>query len=348
MNSEVTPTAAAGLTSRERVIRTLRQQPVDRVPRHVWALPGVSMYRKQELAELLRLYPGDFAGPDYHYGSGRRCRGNPYEVGEYTDDWGCTWKVAEPGVTGEVKEPPLTDWSALDHYALPWELLDKADLSQVNASCARSDCFMLIGTETRPFERMQFLRGTENLFLDLAYGEREVYLLRDQLHEFFCREMTMWAATDVDGVSFMDDWGTQRTLLISPALWREFYKPLYKEYCDILHSHNKFVFFHSDGNIELIYPDLVEIGVDAVNSQLFCMDIERLGRLFAGKITFYGEIDRQHILPFGTVQEVREGVQRVAAALMPCERTGIIAQCEWGIRDPAENIRAVFAAWNEK
>ena len=156
----------------------------------------------------------------------------------------------------------------------------------------------------------------------------------------------MWANTDVDGVSFMDDWGTQKTLLISPNIWREFFKPLYKDYCDILHKKGKFVFFHSDGNIEHIYPDLIEIGIDAVNSQLFCMDIEKLGELYAGKITFWGEIDRQHILPFGTVDDVRNAVTRVSKALIKGKRTGVIAQCEWGVKDPKENIEAVFETWN--
>jgi uroporphyrinogen decarboxylase len=191
------------------------------------------------------------------------------------------------------------------------------------------------------------LRGTENLFMDLAYGDKNVYKLRDMLHEFFIREMEMWADTDVDGITFMDDWGTQKTLLISPKLWREFYKPLYKDYCDIMHSRGKFVFFHSDGNIESIYPDLIEIGIDAVNSQLFCMDIERLGELYAGKITFWGEIDRQHILPFGTPEDVRNAVARVAKAMLRGKRTGVIAQCEWGIKDPKENIETVFEEWNK-
>ncbi len=99
--------------------------------------------------------------------------------------------------------------------------------------------------------------------------------------------------------------GAQRGLLISPKLWRGFYKPLYAEYCRIAHAAGKFVFFHSDGHIMEIYPDLIEIGVNAVNSQLFCMDIEEIGRRFKGQITFWGEIDRQNVLPFGTVDDVR-------------------------------------------
>jgi uroporphyrinogen decarboxylase len=335
------------MTSRERLIKTLRHEEVDRVPRNMWALPGIGMFRRGEWDEVTARFPGDIGGPAYRYGMGKRCKGDECKVGQYVDAYGAVWHVAEPGIVGEVKEYPLADWSALEQYQLPWELLDEADLSQVNKSCAESSQFMLAGTVTRPFERMQFLRGTENLLMDLAYGESEVYRLRDMLHEFSLREMEMWAKTDVDGVSFMDDWGTQVSLLISPQLWREFYKPLYKEYCDILHKNGKFVFFHSDGNIEAIYPDLIEIGVDAVNSQLFCMDIERLGEKYAGKITFWGEIDRQNILPFGSTDDVRNAVKRVANALMKGKRTGVIAQCEWGTRDPKENILTVFEEWDK-
>ena len=111
----------------------------------------------------------------------------------------------------------------------------------------------------------------------------------------------------------MDDWGSQKALLVSPDMWREIFKPMYKDYCDILRKKKKYAFFHSDGHIRAIYPDLIEIGVDAVNSQLFCMDIEELDREFGGRITFWGEIDRQHVLPFGSEEEVRAAVRRVSA-----------------------------------
>lgn len=333
------------MTSRERVRKALLFDNPDRVPRNLWTLPGVSKYRADEVSRLVEEFPMDFTSPRYSYGAAKRARGVACEIGEYVDSWGSVWHVAEQGVVGEVKEYPLADWSSLDSYELPWELLDGADLSQVNASCAETDGFCLVGTETRPFERMQFLRGTENLFLDLAYGCEELHRLRDMLHEFYTREMKMWAATDVDGVSFMDDWGTQIALLISPNTWRSFFKPLYKDYCDILRSAGKFVFFHSDGNIESIYPDLIEIGVHAVNSQLFCMDIERLAERHKGKITFWGEIDRQSILPHGTPDEVRAAVRRVRAALDD-GRGGVIALCEWGTSDPAGNVEAVFDEWS--
>lgn len=336
------------MNSRERVIRTLTHREVDRIPRQCWALPSIFMFRKKEYDELLQKYPSDFTGPDFQYGKSPYTSGNPCEIGEYTDEWGCTFKVSEPGIIGEVKRPLLEDWSALDTYELPWNILDNADFSRVDTGCENTDLFVIAGTHVRPFERMQFLRGTENLMMDLAYGEPEVFELRRRLHEFYVKELKLWSETKIDAISFMDDWGTQKALLISPDLWREFFKPLYREYCQIMHQKGKFVFFHSDGNIEAIYPDLIEIGIDAVNSQLFCMDIEKLADEYAGKITFWGEIDRQFTLPFGSPDDVRNAVRRVSRALLKNQRTGVIAQCEWGSHDPNENIEAVFEEWNKQ
>lgn len=334
------------MTPRERVSKTLRHEPVDRAPRDLWVLPAIEMERPEELQRMRDLYPPDFAPPVFSYGQGRRVRGEAFRKGVNTDAWGCTFHVAEDGVLGEVKEPPLADWSALQHWKPPFELLDEADFSHVDRSCAATDHFVRTGTLVRPFERLQFLRGTEALYLDLAMGTREVMSLLRMLHDFMCREMEMWALTDVDGVAFMDDWGSQKALLISPDMWRSIFKPLYRDYVEILHARGKFAFFHSDGHIEAIYPDLIELGIDALNSQLFCMDIEELGRRYSGQITFWGEIDRQNILPFGSPDTVRAAVRRVRRAL-DHGRGGVIAECEWGKNVPFENIAAVFEEWNK-
>lgn len=142
----------------------------------------------------------------------------------------------------------------------------------------------------------------------------------------------------------MDDWGAQDRPLISPQMWREYFKPLYAEYCRIIHDAGKFVFFHSDGHIFDLISDLIEVGIDALNAQLFCMDIEEIGRRFKGQITFWGEIDRQWVLPFGSEDDVRAAVQRVRVALDD-GRGGVIAQCEWGNDVSRENVAAVFEAW---
>ena len=335
------------LTPRERVILTLNHQPVDRAPRNLWPLPGIEMFHEDELHAMLALYPEDFRKPDFTYPPGIKASGDKCEVGEYTDAWGCIWRVAQRGIIGEVRLSPLADWTELAHYTPPYDILDDADMSDVNRGCASTDKFVLAGSVTRPFERIQFLRGTEALFLDLGYGSPEVAILLRMLHDFYCREMCMWADTDVDGVSFMDDWGAQTNMLVSPQIFRDMFKPMYRDYCDILHSKGKYAFFHSDGFITPIIPDLIEVGIDALNSQLFCMDIEQLGKQFSGKITFWGEIDRQYILPFGTADEVRDAVRRVRRAL-DHGRGGVIAQCEWGLNVPSPNIAAVFDEWSQQ
>ncbi|HQD39419.1 MAG TPA: uroporphyrinogen decarboxylase family protein [Bacillota bacterium] len=330
------------MDSRERVKKTLAFEEVDRPPRDLWTLPGTELLCQDDLEAIKEKYPPDIAAPRFRYGQGERERGRVGMVGEYVDEWGCRWQVSQLGLIGEVKEPPLRGWQQLRTYKLPWEVLKEADLSEVNRSCEESSCYILAPTRVRPFERLQFLRGTENVLIDLALGTKELFTLLEMLHEYYLYEIKLWAQTAVDGVFFMDDWGSQTALLISPKQWREIFKPLYREYCAILREAGKAVFFHSDGNIEAIYPDLIEIGVNAINSQLFCMDLEKLGSLYAGKVVFWGEIDRQHLLPFGTPEEVRAAVRRVQKAL---GNRGVIAQCEWGLDVPRENIEAVFEAW---
>lgn len=332
------------MNSRERVIRTLRFEQPDRVPRDLWYLPGTEMFHKDLLDEILQRYPVDIVRPPAPYGTSYRAVGTPNVAGSYIDEWGCGWTVAESGVVGEVKHPPLADWAALTDYEAPYEVLDAFDSTAVNAFCQSEARFVLAGTGIRPFERMQFLRGSENLFMDMAYNADEMLRLCDKVQAYFLRELALWCETGVDGISFMDDWGAQKGLLISPMMWRELFKPLYAEYCQMIHAAGKFVFMHSDGDIGAIYPDLIEIGVDALNSQLFCMDIEELGNLYQGKITFWGELDRQYVLPFGSVTDVQRAVQRVRAAL-DNGRGGVIAQFEWGLDVPRENAEAAFEAW---
>jgi hypothetical protein len=303
------------------------------------------MFRPAELQRMREMYPEDFAGTGFAYGRGGRAAGTESRRGTSTDEWGSVWEAFEDGVVGEVKLPALADWAALDRLTPPREIL-AGDWSAVDAARASTDRFLITGTTVRPFERMQFLRGTENLFMDMASGDARFLRLRSVVHEFFLEELALWASRDVDGISFMDDWGTQTSLLIDPAMWREYFKPLYAEYARVIRGAGKFVFFHSDGNIQAILPDFVEIGVHAVNSQLFCMDIEGISRDLKGRIAFWGEIDRQRVLPFGTVADVRAAVMRVRSALDDGSG-GVIAQCEWGNRDPFENIAAVFSAWEE-
>jgi uroporphyrinogen decarboxylase len=334
------------MTSRERVIAALTFNHPDRAPRDLWALPYVSLFRKDELDALLEKYPMDIGSSQRSPGQGDTEAQRTAQVGTYTDEWGSVWHVAEPGVIGEVKGPAIPEWSALAAFQPPWHLVRNRDLSQVNRACDASDKFMLSDVTARPFERLQFLRGTQNLFIDLAYGTVELRQLLEMVHEFYLEDIRGWCATGVDAVSMMDDWGTNTALLINPETWCTLFKPLYKEYCDLVHAAGKFAFFHTDGHTAAIYGDLIEVGFDAINSQLFVMDIEELARKYKGKVTFWGEIDRQHALPFGTPGDVRAAVMRVRRALDD-GTGGVIGQCEWGKDNPRDNVETVFRTWLE-
>ena len=100
---------------------------------------------------------------------------------------------------------------------------------------------------------------------------------------------------------------------------------------------------HSDGHTLAIYPDLIELGLDAFNSQLFCMGVENLEK-YKGKITFWGEIDRQHLLPHGTEKDIEDAVRLVHDTLW--DNGGCIAQCEFGPAGNPRNVRKVFETWD--
>ncbi|MEI7552796.1 MAG: uroporphyrinogen decarboxylase family protein [Verrucomicrobiota bacterium] len=330
-------------TPREIVHRTLEFARPPRAARDLWVLPIASERHPAALQEILREFPSDFAAIGGHEREIAPTRGSPYLEGEFTDEWGCTFVNIQRGVIGEVKHPQVADWATDTgriHVPREWLTLDR---DAVNRDCAATSLFTLAAPCPRPFEQLQFIRGSENLYLDLADPPPELLAFMRQLHAFYCEVLEAWARTDVDALRMMDDWGSQRALLIAPRLWRELFKPMYRDYAQIAHAHGKKLFLHSDGHIAAIYPDLVEIGLDAVNSQLFCMGIETLAP-FAGQITFWGEIDRQHLLSEGTPADITRAVGDVHRQLW--RDGGCIAQCEFGAAARPENVHAVYAAWD--
>jgi uroporphyrinogen decarboxylase len=331
------------MTSRELVIDALEFRSPKRVPRQLWVLPWAERTWPAELAAIHEKYPDDIIQSPPFLTTPLKTTGDEYEPGVYIDEWGCRFESMQGGIIGEVKEPLVETWADLDKVRLPEERLSVAT-GKVAEFCAASGAFVQARTVVRPFELIQFLRGPENLYMDLAERPDGLFRLIEMVHRFFRAELELWAATDVDALFFADDWGSQNSLLISPALWREVFKPLYRDYVEIAHTHGKYIFMHSDGHIAAIFPDIVEIGVDAVNSQVFCMDVEELGRRFAGKVTFWGEVDRQHLLPYGTPGDIRAAVGRLGRAFD--RRGGVIAQCEFGIGARPENVAAVFESWN--
>jgi len=334
------------MTSRELVKNTMEGKNTSgRAPRDLWALPWAWIYEKEEYDRVRGDFPSDYSGPRVDYLSASAVeKGDPYELGEYTDPWGCRFVNIQRGVIGEVKHPIVTDdeWEDTSRVVFPEHWLD-FDVEQVNAECAKSDKWLQAGFCPRPFEQLQFIRGTENLYIDLIEQPSGFMAFLEKMHDFYCRGMKKWAQTNVDSLMMMDDWGAQRSLLISPRLWRQIFKPMYQDYIDIAHSHGKKISMHSDGYTLEILPDLIDMGLDSFNTQIFCMGIENLAQ-FKGKITFWGEICRQNILPHGTVQDVEKAVQKVFDTLWDDGRC--IAQCEYGAGARPENVYAVYETWD--
>jgi len=327
---------------RELVRRTLEFDSPERIPRHIWVLPWAVHQHPEQVAAIQKRFPDDVVTSPPFYRTPLPTVGDRYEVGTYTDEWGCTFSNLQRGIIGIVKTPSIRDWSDLETLRAPEERLS-VDVDQVNRFCRQDGRFVLAGCWPRPFEQLQFLRGTENVLIDLATGSEGLTRLLRTLHEFYLRELELWSRTEVDALTLMDDWGSQDAMLISPAMWRAIFKPLYREYVEIARRSGKYFFMHSDGHIVDILDDLIELGVDAVNSQVACMGADLLGERFAGRMTFWGELDRQRLLPQGTPDEVREAVRHTTAALW--RNGGLIAQCEFGLNARPENVQAAFEAW---
>lgn len=330
------------MTSKELVTRALEFQAPPRVPRIWGALPCASDKYPEQTAALYRDFPCDIACPQPLYKKTPRTVGNMFEIGQYTDEWGCTFENIHYGVIGEVKEPIVNDWSNLSRVHFPKEWLT-LDTDGINRFYESTDKYTCASWTPRPFEQLQFLRGTETLYIDLMEQEPDFLHFLDLLHNLYCETLTQWAKSDLDMLVMQDDWGAQKQLLIPPAVFRRLFLPMYREYIRIAHSHGKKIYMHSDGYILEILPDLIDAGLDAVNAQIFCMGIDRLAP-FAGKITFWGEIDRQYLLAYATPDEVEQAVWQVYRTLW--KDGGCIAHLEFGPGAKPENVRRALETWN--
>lgn len=335
------------MTSKELVLRTLEFRNTDgRVPRDLWTLPWATDRYPEMMQRLHKDFPRDFSGPEVKYAQRTIEQGDSCAVGEYIDAWGCRFLNIQAGVIGEVKQPQVQDddWLDADKVHFPEEWLS-FDVAQVNESCReRSDMFLMSPNIARPFEQLQFIRGTVNLYMDLMDPPKAMLEFMERMHDFYCRLAAKWAQTDVDALSFMDDWGSQNDLLIPPRVWEKYFQPMYRDYIDIAHRHGKKVFMHSDGHTLRIIPKLIDLGLDAINAQLFCMGVENL-KQYRGKITFWGEIDRQHLLPHGSIEDINNAVQSVYDNLW--QDGGCIAQCEFGPGGNPDNVYQVYKKWSE-
>jgi len=326
------------MTSKERVIAAITFGRPDRIPTDVWCVPSVYLRYGSKVDDLIEKYPIDFARPKWD-----RSKMDPRcEAGTYEDEWGVVWDNGDnEGYVAMPHVHPLADLNKVDTYKLPFDrmpaIVDSSDIAK------EPDKFW-IGLGAEFFHRICWLRGVENVMMDLMYESAKQLKLRDMLLDYFMRQVKAQMDAGVDGVYFSDDFGTQRQLLIPPRLWRSFVKPVYKELFDACKKAGKLVCFHSDGYIVEIIEDLIEIGVDLLNCQVWCMGPKMLGKKFGGRIAFWGELNRQETLPHGTPDDIRKCAAEMKRDLAT-EKGGLIGQGEIDGLTRFENIEALLSVW---
>lgn len=279
------------MTPREVVSRAVRFQGADRLPLY-----------------LPEKYGMDFAGvgmnpsPDARPGSG-------------LDEWGCLWHNIGISKMGEVKEHPLKDWSHWESLAIP-DIRDPKRWEKLEGARERAGDRFLNGSGISLYERVHFIRGLENTWLDIHSNPDELGKLIDILVDMNLYAIEKYAEAGADGLMWCDDWGLQNRLMISPDSWRKIWKPRYARVYRAAHDAGLLTFLHSCGDISSILDDLIEIGLDVVQmDQQQNMGLERLGSEFGGRIAFWCPVDIQNTMAHGSLDEIRRYCREMVAHL---------------------------------
>jgi uroporphyrinogen decarboxylase len=332
------------MTSKERVIRTLKFEHPDKIPVNLWCLPAAKLKYGETLEKIISESEIDIISAPFNDPTDDP---RHFQEGSYTDVWGSVWQNRQAGIIGEVKTAPLEDFSKVWEYSSPKEILlsGKNNIADTKLFIEQNSDKFILGGWITIFERMQFLRGTENLLIDTFIESDEFFKLCEIVEDYYTAYLDLWLETDVDGIVFADDWGTQIALLIDPESWRKLFKPIYNRLFSRAKNAGKFVFMHSDGYILDLYDDFIELGVDAINSQVWCMGLEKVAAKCNGRITNWGEICRQNILPFGSPNDVQNAINQMKKHLYV--QGGLIGQFEAAHDMPLENIRVALNGWNK-
>ena len=254
------------------------------------------------------------------------------------DIWGIEWQETDNRLylPYPIKHP-LEDLNKLDEYRWP-DPDDPTLMDPVKHDMDPSR--LMLGTHGLTLmERAHSLSGMQTLFMAFVTDKDKVMHLLRRIADFQIRMAENFIILGVDGAWFSDDYGAQNSMLISPALFREFFKPLLAEIFQVYKRAGLFVFFHSCGHIEPIVPDLIEIGADVLHPvQKRSNDQENLKREFGDKVTFAGGIDTQYILTQGSPEEVR--AETIEQILKLGRNGGYIAGPENWPPFPMQNAKA--------
>lgn len=247
----------------------------------------------------------------------------------YDDPWGNTWhRIVGRSAKGEIWRPALASWDRLADLALP-DFDDPARYAAAAAAFrADPDHYHLASLPGFPFAICRYLRKMEVYFQDLILERPRVDALHERVTGLLERVIDRWAAAGADGVIFAEDWGTQERLLISPAMWREIFGPLFRRLCARAHGHRLHVLMHSCGYNWDILGDLAAAGVNAFQfDQPALYGLERLAaRLRELRVCLYSPVDIQRVMPSGDRALIEEHARRMVA-LFGDGDGGLIATC---------------------
>lgn len=222
------------------------------------------------------------------------------------DVFGVVWNRSVDKDIGDVENPQLTE-PTLDGYTFPNPLDDRFFIDIPEKIKVHGDRFRVFNIGFSLFERAWTLRGMPNLMMDFLDHPDFVKELLHAIADYNIAQVERAVTYDVDAVYFGDDWGQQHGLIMGPNLWREFIYPELKRMYGVVKAAGKHVMIHSCGDVDELFDDLVDIGLDCFNPfQPEVMDVEALMKQYRNKLAFHGGLSTQKTLPYGTADDVRK------------------------------------------
>lgn len=273
---------------------------------------------------------------------------------EWNPEWGI---MGAPGPTAHFQEMmhPMAQFETADQVkSYPWpDWLADYRWQHVPARVqALKDRDLVVAAfmEMTIFEIAWYLRGMDRFMEELICEEEITDVLLDLLTETRIGMARRYAESGVDVLMLGDDVATQIDMMISPALWRSTIKPRLAAVIQAAKAVNPdiLIFYHGDGNMERILPELIEIGVEILNPvQPECMEPARMKELFGDQLAFWGCIGTQTTMPFGTPEEIKSTVRSLIANVGKGGGLFLAPTHTLEPDVPWENVEAFLEAVNE-
>jgi uroporphyrinogen decarboxylase len=298
------------MTNRERVIATLKHKQPDKTPYDIG-------FTQPAFQKMVKFYGDpDFASKLGNCLTWLGCEpANSWREVKpdiWADQFGVQWNRSVDKDIGVVCNQLVTP-DNVDEFPLP----DPDDPSRYEPikkflAAGKGEHFVMVDHGFSLFERAWTLAGMENVLMAMAAEPDFANALLDRILEFNLRIIEHVCKLDVDAMMFGDDWGQQRGVIIAPPMWREFIGSRIKQMFGAVKARGKFVLLHSCGKVQELFPDLIEYGLDVFNPfQPEVMDPFEMKKQFGNKLSFYGGISTQRLLPYGTVEQVKTEVKRL-------------------------------------